>query len=228
VDQPGYVDLHWVLISTILSSLSTPIYSTEAAQFYPQARLINREQYFVQNFILQGMFVPAIKGQGTEEQQKKWLPLAYRFQIIGCYAQTELGHGSNVQGLETTATFDPKTDEFVIHSPTLTSSKWWPGGLGKASTHAVVYARLITEGKDYGIHGFIVQLRSLEDHSPLPGVTLGDIGGKFGSGAYNSMDNGVLRFDHVRIPRDQMLMRFVHWVIMFCSGTCQIHSDTLM
>jgi len=69
------------------------------------------------------MFIPAIKGQGTEEQQQKWLPLAQRMQIIGCYAQTELGHGSNVQGLETTATFDPKTDEFVIHSPTLTSSK---------------------------------------------------------------------------------------------------------
>ncbi|GJN01185.1 hypothetical protein PR202_ga18431 [Eleusine coracana subsp. coracana] len=166
-----------------------------------------------------GMFVPAIKGQGTEEQQQKWLPLAYKFQIIGCYAQTELGHGSNVQGLETTAMFDPKTDEFVIHSPTLTSSKWWPGGLGKASTHAVVYARLITEGKDYGIHGFIVQLRSLEDHSPLPGVTLGDIGGKFGSGAYNSMDNGVLRFDHVRIPRDQMLMRFVYCTILLCYAT---------
>lgn len=75
------------------------------------------------DFISQGMFVPAIKGQGTEEQQAKWLPLAYRMQIIGCYAQTELGHGSNVQGLETTATFDPETDEFVIHSPTLTSSK---------------------------------------------------------------------------------------------------------
>lgn len=69
------------------------------------------------------MFIPAIKGQGTEEQQQKWLPLAYKMQIIGCYAQTELGHGSNVQGLETTATFDPATDEFVIHSPTLTSSK---------------------------------------------------------------------------------------------------------
>ncbi|KAL5216570.1 hypothetical protein ABZP36_007971 [Zizania latifolia] len=41
----------------------------------------------------------------------------------------------------------------------------------------------------------------------LTGVTHGDIAGKFGSGAYNSMDNGVLRFDHVRIPRDQMLMR---------------------
>ncbi|KAL6953593.1 acyl-coenzyme A oxidase [Sarracenia purpurea var. burkii] len=70
-----------------------------------------------------GMFVPAIKGQGTEEQQQKWLPLAYKMQIIGCYAQTELGHGSNVQGLETTATFDRQTDEFIIHSPTLTSIK---------------------------------------------------------------------------------------------------------
>jgi acyl-CoA oxidase len=70
------------------------------------------------------------------------------------------------------------------------------------------------------VPGFIVQLRSLEDHSPLPGITLGDIGGKFGSGAYNSMDNGVLRFDHVRIPRDQMLMRFIHSVI-------KLHCDTL-
>nr|XP_007155689.1 hypothetical protein PHAVU_003G222800g [Phaseolus vulgaris]ESW27683.1 hypothetical protein PHAVU_003G222800g [Phaseolus vulgaris] len=154
-----------------------------------------------------GMFIPAIKGQGTEEQQQKWLPLAQKMQIIGCYAQTELGHGSNVQGLETTATFDPKTDEFVIHSPTLTSSKWWPGGLGKVSTHAIVYARLITDGQDHGVHGFIVQLRSLDDHLPLPGITVGDIGMKFGNGAYNSMDNGVLRFDHVRIPRNQMLMR---------------------
>ncbi|KAL5551428.1 hypothetical protein UlMin_001604 [Ulmus minor] len=154
-----------------------------------------------------GMFVPAIKGQGSDEQQQKWLPLAYKMQIIGCYAQTELGHGSNVQGLETTATFDSQTDEFIIDSPTLTASKWWPGGLGKISTHAVVYARLITNGKDYGVHGFIVQLRSLEDHLPLPGITVGDIGMKFGSGAYNTMDNGVLRFDNVRIPRDQMLMR---------------------
>ncbi|XP_074304778.1 peroxisomal acyl-coenzyme A oxidase 1-like [Silene latifolia] len=154
-----------------------------------------------------GMFIPAIKGQGTEEQQRKWLPMAYRMQIIGCYAQTELGHGSNVQGLETTATFDPESDEFVIHSPTLTSSKWWPGGLGKVSTHAIVYARLLVDGQEHGVHGFIVQLRSLDDHLPLPGITVGDIGMKFGNGAYNTMDNGVLRLDHVRIPRDQMLMR---------------------
>ncbi|KAH1202266.1 Peroxisomal acyl-coenzyme A oxidase 1 [Glycine max] len=139
--------------------------------------------YSVVHSLQLGMFVPTIKGQGTEEQQQKWLPLAHKMQIIGCYAQTELGHGSNVQGLEKTATFDPKTDEFVIHSPTLTSSKWWPGGLGKVCE------------------------RSLDDHLPLPGITVGDIGMKFGNGAYNSMDNGVLRFDCVWIPRNQMLMR---------------------
>ncbi|KAI3707375.1 hypothetical protein L6452_25831 [Arctium lappa] len=153
------------------------------------------------------MFIPAIEGQGTEEQKRKWLPLAQKMQVIGCYAQTELGHGSNVQGLETTATFDPQTDEFVIHSPTLTSSKWWPGGMGKVSTHGIVYARLILDGQFHGVHGFIVQLRNLENHTPLPGITVGDIGLKFGNGAYNTMDNGVLRFDHVRIPRNQMLMR---------------------
>ncbi|KAK9921846.1 hypothetical protein M0R45_030342 [Rubus argutus] len=159
------------------------------------------------DYVHWGMFVPAIKGSATEEQQNKWLPLANTMQIIGTYAQTELGHGSNVRGLETTATFDPVTDEFIIHSPTLTSSKWWPGGLGKVATHAVVYAQLITDGKEYGVNGFLVQIRSLDDHFPLPGITVGDIGMKFGSGAFNSMDNGVLRFDRVRIPRNQMLMR---------------------
>lgn len=63
--------------------------------------------------------------------------------------------------------------------------------------------------------GFIVQLRSLDDHLPLPGITVGDIGMKFGNGAYNSMDNGVLRFDHVRIPRNQMLMRLVSFYKIF-------------
>ncbi|KAA3460272.1 peroxisomal acyl-coenzyme A oxidase 1 [Gossypium australe] len=165
-----------------------------------ELRLSEEEAHMLRSYVDQPAFTDL-------HWHEKWLPMAYKMQIIGCYAQTELGHGSNVQGLETTATFDPQTDEFVIHSPTLTSSKWWPGGLGKVSTHAVVYARLITGAQDHGVHGFIVQLRSLDDHSPLPGITVGDIGMKFGSGAYNSMDNGLLRFDHVRIPRNQMLMR---------------------
>ena len=70
------------------------------------------------------------------------MPDVRNVNILGCYAQTELGHGSNVAGLETTATLDKSTDEWIIHSPTLTSAKFWPGDLGRFSTHAVVFARL--------------------------------------------------------------------------------------
>lgn len=74
------------------------------------------------------------------------MPLIRNHKILGCYAQTELGHGSNVAALETTATLDKTTDEFVINSPTITSTKYWPGDLGRYTTHAIVFARLIVEG----------------------------------------------------------------------------------
>lgn len=43
--------------------------------------------------------------------------------MIGCYAQTEVGHGSNIRALQTTATYLPDTDEFELHTPTLESFK---------------------------------------------------------------------------------------------------------
>jgi len=150
------------------------------------------------------LFIPTLEGQMSHEQLEKWLPLAKDYAIFGCYAQTELGHGSNVRRLETTASCIHETDEFDIHSPTLTSIKGWPGALARTSTHAAVFARLIIDGKDYGVHSFIVQLRG-ENHKPLPGIDIGDIGPKYG---YNNIDNGFLRFTHVRIPRDQMCMKF--------------------
>ncbi len=134
--------------------------------------------------------------------------------MIGCYAQTELGHGSNVRALETTATFVKGGEDgdgdgdghWVIHSPTLTSLKFWPGTLGRTSNHAMVIAKLIDgQGVDRGMHNFLVQTRSLNDHSLMPGVTCGDIGPKIG---YNTMDNGFAKFDHVKIPRRNMAMRF--------------------
>ena len=151
------------------------------------------------------IFYNAVSGQGTEEQKKKWLPLAGSGEILTCYAQTEMGHGTFVRGLETTATYDPVTQEFIVHSPTLTSTKWWSGCLGITATHAILVARLITQGEDRGTHNFIVQLRSMKDNRPLPGVTIGDIGPKFG---IIEKDNGFARFDHFRIPRENMLMRF--------------------
>ncbi|KAK4520271.1 uncharacterized protein ATC70_008404 [Mucor velutinosus] len=151
------------------------------------------------------MFIPTLRNQTTDEQKKLFLEPALKHRIIGCYAQTELGHGSNVQGLETTATYIPETNEFELHSPTLTSAKWWIGGLGKAANHAIVMARLITDGKDLGPHPFCVQIRSLEDHTPLPGITVGDIGPKFG---FNTVDNGFIMFDHYRIPHVAFLAKY--------------------
>jgi acyl-CoA oxidase len=158
------------------------------------------------------MFVPNIMSLCDKEQQAEWLPLCRDWRMIGCYAQTELGHGSNVRALETTATFLPETKgggkggSFVIHSPTLTSAKFWPGTLGRTANHAMVIARLIdSDGVDRGVHNFLVPLRSMKDHALLPGVTTGDIGPKIG---YNTMDNGFATFDHVKIPRRNMAMRF--------------------
>ena len=154
------------------------------------------------------MFVPNIISLADDEQQRTWLKMCRDWKMIGCYAQTEMGHGSNVRALETTATFvkDENDGHWIVHSPTLTSIKFWPGTLGRTSNHAMVIARLIDgDGVDRGIHNFLVQTRSLDDHSLMPGVTCGDIGPKIG---YNNMDNGFAKFDHVKIPRRNMAMRF--------------------
>ena len=76
-----------------------------------------------------GLFIPALESQGSQEQQDFWLPRARSLQIKGAYAQTELAHGTFVRGLETTATYDEATQEFVVHSPQDSSTKWWPGGV---------------------------------------------------------------------------------------------------
>ncbi|KAM9818023.1 peroxisomal acyl-coenzyme A oxidase 1 isoform X2 [Syngnathus typhle] len=151
------------------------------------------------------MFVPTLYGQCDPEQSKKWLPLAESYQAIGTYAQTELGHGTHLRGLETTATYDPTSEEFVLNSPTVSSIKWWPGGLGKTSNHAIVLAQLYTQGSCHGLHAFIVPIRDMNTHVPLPGIVVGDIGPKFG---FSEVDNGFLKLDHVRIPRDNMLMKY--------------------
>jgi acyl-CoA oxidase len=153
-----------------------------------------------------GLFLSTLNTLASDQQKELWLPKAFRFQIVGCYAQTELGHGSNVRGLQTTATYDKSTQEFVLNTPTLTSIKWWPGTLGKICTHAAVYAELILDGKEYGLHVFMVQIRD-ENHRPLPGIEVGDLGPKLGD---HANDTGFLRLENVRIPREHMLSKYQH------------------
>uniref|UniRef100_A0A3Q2UVT2 Acyl-coenzyme A oxidase n=2 Tax=Haplochromini TaxID=319058 RepID=A0A3Q2UVT2_HAPBU len=151
------------------------------------------------------MFLPTLLNQATPEQMDRFFMPAWTLKIIGTYAQTEMGHGTHLRGLETTATYDPATQEFVLNSPTVSSIKWWPGGLGKTSNHAIVLAQLYTLGNCHGLHAFIVPIRDMNTHLPLPGIVVGDIGPKFG---FNEVDNGFLKLENVRIPRENMLMKY--------------------
>lgn len=156
------------------------------------------------------MFSTSIREQADEKQLKEWMPRVESWEIIGCYAQTELGHGSNVRGLETYAKYDPKTQEFVIHSPTLTAAKWWNGSLGRTANHAIIVAQLLLPDKSgkyksYGPHQFVSQIRDMETNRPLPGIVIGDIGTKVG---YAGMDNGYMLFKNFTVPHKALLSKY--------------------
>lgn len=153
-------------------------------------------------FLHMEMFIITVREQGSEAQRAYWLPLIESWKIIGAYAQTELGHGSNVRGLELQARWDSTTKEFVLHSPTLTASKWWNGSLGRTANHTIVIAQLLlpepgTQDRyiSYGPHPFIVQVRDMKTHQPLDGIVIGDIGPKYG---YATVDNAYMLFDNFR------------------------------
>jgi acyl-CoA oxidase len=152
------------------------------------------------------LFRPAIEGSGTIEQIRKWAPATIMGNLYGSFAMTEMGTGSNVPGIETTATYDEKTQEFVINTPTLTATKWWIGGVADISTHTILFARMIVKDVDHGIQMFVVQLRDMDTHKSLPGISIGDCGEKMGR---HGIPNGWIQFDNHRISRDQLLMRFV-------------------
>jgi acyl-CoA oxidase len=148
------------------------------------------------------MMLNYLKSQGTKEQQQFWLEAARNGDFLAAYAQTELGHGSNVRGIETTATLDTRTREYVVHSPTLTSMKWWPTGM-YACTHALVFANLMIDGTNHGFHGFMVQLRG-SDGKVMAGVELGEIGPKLNSTSNNI---GYCRFTRVRVPMNHLFSK---------------------
>ena len=152
------------------------------------------------------IFYSNLDRQMSDDQKAIWLLKAERFEIFGSYAQTELGHGSNVRGIETTATFDKENDEFIINSPTISSTKYWIGTTGVWATHSIVVARLIVDGKEYGNHLFLTQIRDLDTQRLMPGVEIYEMGPKAFQGMLGT-DNGAMQFHNVRIPRSQMLAR---------------------
>ncbi|KIV96828.1 hypothetical protein PV10_00645 [Exophiala mesophila] len=155
------------------------------------------------------MFSTSITEQCNEEQMRYWRPKVDSWEVIGAYSQTELGHGSNVRGIETEARWNSDTRDFTIHSPTLTAAKWWNGSLGRTANHAIIIAQLMLpkNGKlvSFGPHQFVAQIRDMKTNKPLEGLVIGDIGTKLG---YAAMDNGYMLFKNFRVPRSALLARY--------------------
>jgi acyl-CoA oxidase len=157
----------------------------------------------VAKFTIQfSLFIGCLINLGTE-RHKHLLKDAKIMKLLGLFAMTEKGHGSNVRGIETTATYDKRTKEFVIHTPNLKAMKSWIGGSGTAH-YGAVFAQLIVDGKKHGVHVFLVPFRD-QNGNLLPGITLEDCGYKMG---LNGLDNMSIAFDHVRISRENLLNRY--------------------
>lgn len=151
-----------------------------------------------------GLFGGAIENLGTQRHHEAYVKSIIDLELLGCFAMTETGHGSDVQSLETTATYDPTTGEFVIDSPTPSSRKDYIGGAAETATVAAVFAQLITDGESHGVHCLVVPIRD-SDGNDLPGVTTSDCHYK---GGLPGVDNGRILFDHVRVPRENLLNRY--------------------
>ncbi|WP_342320082.1 acyl-CoA dehydrogenase family protein [Corynebacterium mayonis] len=152
-----------------------------------------------------GLWGGAIDALGTE-RHVEFAKGAMDVSMPGCFAMTEMGHGSNVQQIETTATYDPETKEFVINSPTPGSKKAYIGNAARDGRWAAVFAQLYTPDSEesHGVHCLIVRIRE-DDGTPAKGVTPSDHGHK---GGLLGVDNGMLMFDNVRVPRENLLNRF--------------------
>ena len=151
-----------------------------------------------------GLFAGSIQRLGTEYHHQKYLLDAASATLLGCFAMTEIGHGSNVHGLETTAIYQPEGGCFVLHSPRYSAGKNYIGNAAEDGRLAVVFAQLEVNGEKHGVHAFLVPIRDDHGH-PLPGMTIEDNGLKMG---LNGVDNGRIWFDHVKVPRIEMLNRF--------------------
>ncbi len=151
-----------------------------------------------------GLWGMSILSLGTEKHYEKYLKEIGTLQLPGCFAMTETHHGSNVKGINTTATYNHSDKTFTIHTPEKYDRKEYIGNAANHGEIATVFAKLIIDGKDYGVNAFVVPIRN-KDKTPVKGITIEDCGRKMG---LNGVDNGIIYFDNVVIPKEDMLDRF--------------------
>jgi acyl-CoA oxidase len=151
-----------------------------------------------------GLFGGAVLHLGTERHHERYLRAITSLELPGCFAMTETGHGSNVQNLGTTITYDDDAGEFVVDTPDEASRKDYIGNAARDGRMAAVFGQLIVGGEPRGVHAVLVPLRD-EDGEVLPRIRIEDCGAKLG---LDGVDNGRIWFDAVRVPRDALLNRY--------------------
>ncbi|UJR86214.1 acyl-CoA dehydrogenase [Sandaracinus amylolyticus] len=157
----------------------------------------------IKNGVQWGLFGGSIFFLGDDAQRAKYLPDVASLRLLGCFAMSEVGHGSNVADLETIARYDAESDEIVVHTPSESARKDWAGNAARDARMATVFAQLEVAGERHGVHAVLVPIRDANG-AELPGVRTGDCGHKMG---LNGVDNGRIWFDHVRVPRASLLSR---------------------
>ena len=151
-----------------------------------------------------GLWGGAVLQLGTHKHHERYMADIVSMKLPGCFAMTETGHGSDVQSIGTTATYDPETSEFVINTPNRQSYKDYIGNAACHGLMAAVFAQLVVGDEAHGVHALLVRLRT-DKGKLLPGITIEDDGEKLG---LNGVDNGRIAFDNVRVDRDALLDQF--------------------
>lgn len=102
----------------------------------------------------------------------------------------------------TEARYDKQTNSFVITTNGTKGMKFWIGASAEVANMSILWAQVIVDGKSYGPHPFVLQIRDFKTHILMPGVTIGDCGDKIG---LNNIDNGYIILDNVRVPKENLL-----------------------
>lgn len=148
-----------------------------------------------------GLYVKTICTLGTE-RHSHYVDRALSATDLACFGLTELTHGTNAQGIQTTATYDVENQCFWVNSSSERAMKFWIGGAAQTANMTVIFANLIVKNKDYGPHAFVFPLRDSSNHRVNPGIIIGDCGSKY---CYDGVDNGWIIFRNTRIPREALL-----------------------
>jgi len=124
---------------------------------------------------------------------------------IGCFGLTELGFGNNAVEMQTTAVYNKEDDTITINTPTELAHKYWITNGALHAQHCVVFAQLQVDGEWHGVHAILCQIRDGVAGQTMPGVTINDMGHRMG---LNGVDNALLSFDNVKVPRTNLLNKY--------------------